>query len=186
MEEIDLYLEEAQAMMDKSVEHYHQALAKIRAGKATPNMLDGIMVEYYGASTPIQQVATISTPDARTLVVKPFESKIIPDIEKAIVNSQLGLNPQDDGLVIRLNIPPLTGERREALVKQVKAEAEKGKVSIRNARKDTNDMLKALMKEGASKDLVKDAEEEVQKLTNKYVVKIDELAAIKEKDILTI
>lgn len=186
MEEIEMYLEEANEMMDKSVRHCNQELTKIRAGKAMPNMLDGLMVEYYGAMTPINQVATVNTPDARTLSVKPFEKSIIGDIEKAIINSDLGLNPQNDGEQIRINIPPLTEERRLTLMKQVKAEAENGKISIRNARKETNDALKALIKEGVSEDAVKGAEMDVQKLTDEHVEKIDELVTAKEKDIMTI
>lgn len=186
MEEIEMYLEEAKELMDKSVKHCHQELMKIRAGKAMPNMLDGLMVEYYGAMTPINQVASVNTPDARTLAVKPFEKSIIADIEKAIINSDLGLNPQNDGEQIRINIPPLTEERRLNLMKQVKAEAENGKISIRNVRKDTNDSLKALIKEGVSEDAVKGAEGDVQKLTDQHVVQIDELVVAKEKDIMTI
>lgn len=186
MEEIEMYLEEAKELMDNSVKHCHQELTKIRAGKAMPNMLDGLMVEYYGAMTPINQVASVSTPDARTLSVKPFEKSIISEIERAIINSDLGLNPQNDGEQIRINIPPLTEERRINLMKQVKAEAENGKISIRNVRKDTNDSLKALVKEGVSEDAVKDAEGNVQKLTDQHVAKIDDLVVLKEKDIMTI
>ena len=186
MEEIEMFLEEAKEMMDKSVAHTQQELGKIRAGKAMPNMLDGLMVDYYGSPTPIQQVATVNTPDARTLSVKPWEKSMIAEIEKAIINSDLGLNPQNDGEQIRINIPPLTEERRTNLVKQAKAEAEKGKVSIRNARKDTNDSLKKLQKDGVSEDAIKDAEGEVQKITDAHVAKIDALVVDKEKDIMTI
>lgn len=186
MEEIEMYLEEANELMDNSVKHFKQELSKIRAGKAMPSMLDGLMVEYYGAMTPINQVASVSTPDARTLSIKPFEKSIIGEIEKAIINSDLGLNPQNDGEQIRINIPPLTEERRINLMKQVKAEAENGKISVRNVRKETNDSLKALIKEGVSEDAVKGAESDVQKLTDQHVVKIDELVVAKEKDIMTI
>lgn len=186
MEEIEMFLEEAKELMDKSVNHTQHELSKIRAGKAMPNMLDGLMVEYYGTPTPINQVASVTTPDARTLAVKPWEKGMIGEIEKAIINSDLGLNPQNDGEQIRINIPPLTEERRTNLVKQVKAEAENGKVSIRNVRKDTNDSLKKLLKEGAEEDAVKGAEEEVQKITDRHVAKIDELVVAKEKDIMTI
>lgn len=186
MEEIEMFLEEARELMDKSITHTHQELSKIRAGKAMPNMLDGLMVDYYGNSTPINQVATVNTPDARTLSVKPWEKAMISEIEKAIINSDLGLNPQNDGEQIRINIPPLTEERRAQLVKQVKSEAENGKVSVRNVRKDTNDSLKQLLKDGVSEDAVKDAEAEVQKLTDSHVTKIDELVVLKEKDIMTI
>lgn len=185
-EEIEMFLDEAKEQMDRSVNHTQQELVKIRAGKAMPTMLDGLMVDYYGASTPIAQVATINTPDARTLSVKPWEKSMIGEIEKAIINSDLGLNPQNDGEQIRINIPPLTEERRQTLVKQAKAEAENGKVSVRNVRKDINDSLKKLLKEGASEDAVKSAEDDVQKITDQHVAKIDELVVAKEKDIMTI
>lgn len=186
MEEINFYLDHAKEMMDKAVEHTMATLGKIRAGKAMPNMLDGLEVEYYGNPTPITQVASISTPDARTVVVKPWEKGIIPEIEKAIMNSDLGLNPQNDGDIVRLNIPPLTEERRLNLVKQAKSETENGKVSIRNVRKEVNDSLKKLLKDGASEDLIKDAEAEVQNITDKHTNRLDELFVKKEKDIMTI
>ncbi|UXP32905.1 ribosome recycling factor [Reichenbachiella agarivorans] len=186
MEEIEMFLEEAKELMDKSVNHCNHELSKIRAGKATPNMLDGLMVEYYGSPTPISQVATINTPDARTLSIKPWEKGVIANIERAIINSDLGLNPQNDGEQIRINIPPLTGDRRKDLVKQVKNEAENGKISIRNIRKDTNDSLRKLLKDGASEDSIKDAEASVQKMTDAHVLKIDDLVVLKEKDIMTI
>lgn len=186
MEEIEFYLEHAQESMDKSVSHTAVELGKIRAGKATPNMLDGLSVEYYGNPTPVNQVATINTPDARTISIKPWEKNMIAEIEKAIINSDLGLNPQNDGELIRINIPTLTEERRKTLVKQAKAEAESGKVSIRNVRKDTNDSLKKLLKDGASEDMIKSAEDEVQKITDAHVKKIDDILAQKEVDIMTI
>ncbi|MEP0368913.1 MAG: ribosome recycling factor [Cyclobacteriaceae bacterium] len=186
MEEINFYLDHAKEMMDKAVEHSMLALGKIRAGKAMPNMLDGLEVEYYGNPTPITQVASVSTPDARTVVVKPWEKGLIPEIEKAIMNSDLGLNPQNDGDIVRLNIPPLTEERRLNLVKQAKSETENGKVSVRNVRKEVNDSLKKLLKDGASEDLIKDAEAEVQNITDKHTNRLDELFVKKEKDIMTI
>lgn len=185
-EEIDFYLDHAREMMDKAIEHSNSSLAKIRAGKAMPNMLDGLEVEYYGNLTPMNQVASVTTPDARTLIVKPWEKGMIQEIEKAITNSDLGLNPQNDGDIVRLNIPPLTEERRLNLVKQAKSEVENGKISIRNVRKEVNDSLKKLLKDGASEDLIKDAEAEVQKLTDSHVAKIDDLFSLKEKDIMTI
>lgn len=185
-EEIKFYIEHAMEGMDKSVKHAAAELSKIRAGKAMPNMLDGLEVEYYGAMTPINQVASITAPDPRTLSIKPWEKSTIPFIEKAIINSDLGLNPQNDGELIRINIPALTEERREQLVKIAKHEAENGKVSIRNVRKDVNDSLKKLLKEGASEDLIHDAEGDVQKLTDQHVLQIDELLEAKEKDIMTI
>ena len=184
MEEIEIYLETAKEMMESAIAHTKDVFSKIRAGKAMPNMLDGVEVEYYGTMTPLNQVAGVTTPDARTLSVKPWEKTMLQEIERAIINSNLGFNPQNDGEQIRINIPPLTEERRLNLMKQVKAEAEKGKISIRNARKDTNDSLKKL--DGVSEDLVKNAEDEVQKLTDTYSGKIDSLVESKEKDIMTV
>jgi ribosome recycling factor len=186
MEELEFYIEEAKDHMEKSVSHVSHMLAKIRAGRALPSMLDGLMVEYYGNPTPINQVASVNTPDAKTLAIKPWEKTILGDIEKTIINSDLGLNPQNDGEIIRLNIPPLTEERRVDLVKQAKQEAEHGKISIRNVRKDANDHIKKLLKEHVSEDEVKKAEDRVQELTDKYVQKIDELLAQKEEDIMTV
>ncbi len=186
MEEIDFYLEHVQESMDKSVTHTVMELGKIRAGKANPNMMDGLSVDYYGNPTPLNQVATVNTPDARTISIKPWEKNMIQEIEKAIINSDLGFNPQNDGELIRINIPALTEERRITLVKQAKAEAENGKISIRNARKETNDSLKKLLKDGASEDEVKSAEDEVQKITDIHVKKIDDILAQKEVDIMTI
>jgi ribosome recycling factor len=186
MEEIQMYLDEAQDMMDKSLKHTGAEFSKIRAGKAMPSMLDGLTVEYYGADTPLSQVASVNTQDARTLVIKPFERKMITDIERAIINSDLGLTPSSDGEVIRLNIPALTEDRRRDLVKAVKNESEAGKVRIRNIRKDINEGLRKLLKDGASEDDVKRAEEKVQKRTDEYIAKIDVLMADKEKELMTI
>jgi ribosome recycling factor len=168
------------------VQHTNGELNKIRAGKAMPNMLDSIQVDYYGAPTPLNQVASVTAPDARTLMIRPFEKSVIAGIEKAIRDSDLGLNPQNDGENIRINIPALTEERRKQLVKQVKQEIENGKVSIRNVRKDTNNSLKDLQKEGASEDEVKRAEETVQKLTNDFTSKVDELYEKKEGELMTV
>ncbi|WP_020528407.1 ribosome recycling factor [Flexithrix dorotheae] len=186
MEDIDFYLEEAEESMSKAIEHTDHELSKIRAGKAMPSLVDGIMVEYYGSPTPLSQVASINTPDARTLTIKPWEKNLLSEIEKAIMNSDLGLNPQNDGEIIRLNIPVLTEERRIDLVKQAKHEAEHGKISIRNIRKDANDHIKKLLKEGVSEDAVKNAEMDVQEITDKFIKKIDDLFAKKEKDIMTV
>jgi ribosome recycling factor len=186
MEEVDFFLEHAVETMEKSLARLSQELTKIRAGKAMPNMLDALNVDYYGNSTPVHQVASITTPDARTLIIKPWEKAMIGEIEKAIINSDLGLNPQNDGEIVRINIPALTEERRMILVKQAKAAAENGKVSIRNIRKDTNEQLKKLLKEGASEDLIKDAEAKVQKHTDEHVKKIDGIFEVKEKDIMTL
>jgi len=186
MEEIEFYLENAEELMDKAIQHVNFAFGKIRAGKASPAMLDGLKVEYYGNLTPLNQVASINTPDARSILIKPWEKVLIHEIEKTIINSDLGLNPQSDGENIRLNIPPLSEERRIQLVKQAKHEAEVGRISVRNVRKDTNDHLRKLLKEHISEDAVKDAEDEVQKLTNQFITKIEELLEHKEKDIMTV
>ena len=186
MEELEFYLEEAKDHMEKSLHHVSHALAKIRAGRAMPSMLDGLMVEYYGNPTPINQVASINTPDAKTLAIKPWEKNMLAEIERTIINSDLGLNPQNDGEMIRLNIPPLTEERRKDLVKQSKHEAEHGRVSVRNVRKDANDHVKKLLKENVSEDEVKKAEAQIQELTDDYVKKIDELLAKKEEEIMTV
>ena len=186
MEEIELYLDEAQELMQKAVDHTASELLKIRAGKAMPNILDGILVQYYGAPTPLNQVSSVTTPDARTLAIKPFERNMIGEIEKAIINSDLGLAPQNNGEIIILTIPTLTEERRVTLVKQAKHECENGKISIRTVRKDTNESLRKLQKEGASEDEVKRAEDKVQKRTDQYSTKIDELLAKKEAEIMKV
>lgn len=186
MEDIEFYIEDAKENMDKAIKHVANTLTHIRAGRAMPTMLDGIFVDYYGNQTPIQQVASVTTPDARTLMIKPWEKNMVSEIEKSIINSDLGLNPQNDGEVIRLNIPPLTEERRKELVKQSKQEAEGGRISIRSARKEANENLKKLEKEGASEDDIKKAEQTIQDLTDKYVVKIDELLDKKEAEIMKV
>lgn len=185
-EEIELRLEEARDLMRKAVEHTTNELTKIRAGKAQPSMLDDVRVDYYGSPTPVQQVATVNTPDARSIVIRPFERKMLATIERAIINSDLGLTPQNDGEIIRLNLPPLTEERRQGLVKQAKAEIEQGKVSVRNIRKDANNHLTKLQKEGVSEDAVKRAQDQVQQMTDQYTTKLDELFSKKEKDIMTV
>lgn len=186
MEELEFYLEEAKDHMEKSIHHVSHALAKIRAGRAMPNMLDGLVVDYYGNPTPISQVASINTPDARSLAIKPWEKNMVAAIERAIINSDLGLNPQNDGEIVRLNIPPLTEERRKELVKQSKHEAEHGRISVRNVRKDTNEHLKKLLKEHVSEDAVKAAEATVQELTDEYIKIIEDLLAKKEEEIMTV
>ena len=186
MEEVNLILEDTEERMDKSIQFLISELKKIRAGKATPNMLESIMVEYYGAATPLIQVASITTPDSRTLFIKPWEKTIIQDIEKSIQNSDLGLTPQNDGDNVIINIPPLTEERRLNLVKQIKNEGEKGKISIRSVRKESNEYLKKLSKKGASEDAIRDAELEIQKITDSKIAKIDEIISHKENEITTI
>lgn len=179
-------LNDAKALMEKALDHADNELSKIRAGKASPAMLEGIMVDYYGNPTPLAQVGSVNTPDAKTIVVQPWEKNLLPAIEKAIKEANLGVNPQNDGVIIRINVPPLTEERRRELVKKVKAEAENAKVSVRNIRKDINDKLKKLKGEGVSDDEIKTGEGEVQKLTDGFIVKVDALSAEKEKDVMTV
>ena len=184
MDEIELYLEEAHELMGKGYTHVGHELAKIRAGKANPTMLDGIMVSYYGAMTPLNQVSSVTTPDARTIFIRPWEKGIIQEIERTIMNANLGLNPQNDGQQVIINVPMLTEERRKQLVKQASQECEHGKVSVRNVRKDINEQLRKI--KGVSEDDVKNAEDIVQKLTDDYIVKIDALMKKKEVEIMTI
>jgi len=179
-------LNDAKALMEKAIDHTDNELSKIRAGKASPAMLDGIVVDYYGTPTPLTQVGNVNTPDARTIVIQPWEKSLLNPIEKAIKDANLGVNPQNDGVIIRINVPPLTEERRRDLVKKVKAEVENGRVAIRNIRKDTNEKIKKLKSEGVSEDEIKTGEAEVQKLTDGYIVKVDKLAEAKEKDIMTV
>lgn len=186
MEEIDLILDMALDSMERAMKHTQIELSKIRAGKASSQMLDGIMVEYYGAPTPLSQVSSITTPDARSIAIKPFEKKIIGDIERAIINSNIGLNPSNDGDMIRLSIPPLTEERRRELVKRVKAEIEVAKVNVRKVRQESNDDLRKLKNEGVSEDAIKIGEEKVQTLTNKYIDKTEQMFASKEADIMNV
>ncbi|MDE6860512.1 MAG: ribosome recycling factor [Duncaniella sp.] len=180
------YLNPAEEKMEMAVAYLDEALAHIRAGKANPKILDPIRVSYYGTNVPVSQVANISVPDARTIVITPWEKPMFKEIEKAIINSELGITPENNGEVIRISIPPLTEERRRNLVKQSKAEAETAKVSVRNARRDAIDGLKKAVKQGMSEDISKDAENDVQKLHDKYLKKIDDLFAAKEKEILTV
>lgn len=186
MEEIQLILDDTKERMDKSVQFLIAELKKIRAGKASPSMLDGILVEYYGTPTPLVQVASITSPDSRTLFIKPWEKTIIPDIEKAIMNSQLGLSPQNEGENIIINIPALTEERRMILAKQIKSEGEKGKISIRSVRKESNEYIKKLSNKGVSEDSIKEGENEVQKITDQKINRIDEIVKNKEEEIKTI
>jgi len=185
-EEVKMALDEAKDSMNKSIAHLEDELRKIRAGKAHPSMLDSVMVEYYGSMTPLSQVSNVNTPDARTLSIQPWEKALLDPISTAITNANLGLNPQSNGENILINVPALTEERRKDLVKRAKAEAEHAKVSIRNVRKDANDFIKAAGKDGLSEDAVKSAEDDVQKLTDAYSKKTDEILAVKEKDILTV
>ncbi len=183
---ISLQLEDSAEQMQKALAHAESELTKIRAGKAMPSMLDGIYVDYYGTATPLSQVSNVNTPDARTLTIQPWEKNLLATIEKAILDANIGLTPQNDGSIIRLNIPPLTEERRRDLVRKVKEEAEKGRVAVRNIRKDANDVIKKLKNDGVSEDEIKAGEAEVQKLTDKYIADVDKLAEAKERDIMTV
>jgi ribosome recycling factor len=177
---------DAKAAMDRAIEHADGELNKIRAGKASPSMLDDVYVDYYGTATPLSQVGTVNTPDARTIVVQPWEKSLLTAIEKAIMEANLGVNPQNDGVIIRINVPPLTEERRRDLAKKAKGEAENGKIAIRNVRKDANEKIRKLKADGVSEDEMKTGEAEIQKLTDAYIVKIDQLSDAKEKDIMTV
>jgi len=184
--EVKDYLNPAEEKMEMAVAYLDETLARIRAGKANPKILDGIKVDYYGSPAPISNVANVAVPDARTITITPWEKQMFREIEKAIINSELGITPENNGEVIRIAIPPLTEERRRALVKQSKAEAENAKVSVRNARRDAIDGLKKAIKQGMPEDVEKDAEASVQKLHDRFLKKIDDLFAAKEKEILTV
>ena len=186
MAEVKVYLDAAEEKMQMAVEFLDDALAHIRAGKANPRILDAVRVEYYGSIVPISNVATITTPDARTITILPWEKSMFKEIEKAIINSEVGIMPENNGEIIRLGMPPLTEERRKALVKQAKQEAENAKVSIRNARRDAIESLKKAIKEGLPEDVETDGEANVQKLHDKFVKKVDDMFAAKEKEILTV
>ncbi len=183
---VELLLEDTRTNMEKSIRHLESELMKIRAGKANPHMLDGIIINYYGVQTPLNQVSNIGTPDPRTLAIQPWDRSMIETIEKAIMQANIGLNPANNGEVIRINVPPLTEERRRDLVKQVRIECENTRVGVRSTRRDSNEELKILKKDGLSEDEEKKAQEEVQKLTDDYTEKIDKIFAAKEKDIMTV
>lgn len=185
-EEAKFCVEMAQEKMDKAIRHLEDELIHVRAGKATPAILDGITVDYYGAITPLAQVSNIGTPDAKTIVVQPWEKPMLKIIEKAIIDANIGLTPMNNGELIRLNIPPLTEERRRNLVKQVKTLGENTKVSVRNARRDANEELKKLLKNGLPEDVEKESFEEVQAMTDEYIRKTDVVVAGKEKEIMTV
>ena len=180
------YIAPAEEKMEMAVAYLDESLARIRAGKANPKILDAVRVEYYGSMVPVSNVANVSVPDARTIASTPWEKALFKAIEKAIINSEVGITPENNGEVIRLCIPPLTEDRRKALVKQCKAEAENAKVSVRNARRDAIDGLKKAIKQGMPEDVEKDSEANVQKIHDKYLRKIDDLFAAKEKEILTV
>ena len=186
MEEINLILEDSKQAMEKSIIHLNLELGKIRAGRANPSMLDSVKVDYYGSLTPLSQIANISTLDSRTLTIQPWEKAMLEEITKTIMNSNLGLNPQNNGEVILISVPVLTEERRIDLVKRSKAEGEQAKISIRSQRKDANEMVRNLKEEGLSEDEIKTSEEEIQKLTDLFTRKVDELVDLKEADIMKV
>ncbi len=181
-----MILTETEDSMKASIDHLNNELSKVRAGRATPSMLEGVLVDYYGSPTPLSQVGNVTTLDARTLTVQPWEKAMLNEIAKGIMNANLGLNPQNNGEIIIIAIPVLTEERRKDLVKKAKGEGEHAKVSIRSKRKDAIDFLRTMKNDGVSEDIIKDSEEKVQKLTDKYNVKVDELIAAKEIDILKV
>jgi ribosome recycling factor len=180
------HVQAATDKMEGAIAHLDEQLAHIRAGKANAKILDGVRVSYYGSLTPLTSVASVTTPDAKTIIITPWEKQLIKDIEKAIINSEVGITPENNGEVIRLGIPPLTEERRRTLAKQSKQEAENAKISVRNARRDAIEALKKSIKEGLPEDMEKDAEAEVQKIHDRFIKKVDELYAAKEKEIMTV
>lgn len=185
-EEVKLYMDEAKQLMQNAIAHLESELAKVRAGKANPKILNDVLVDYYGSPTPLSQVANITVPDPRTIAVQPWEKTMLAPIQKAIMNANLGFNPDNNGEIVRINVPPLTEERRKELVKQTRGIGENAKVSIRNARRDAIDEFKKMVKTGLPEDEAKDAEAEVQKMTDNYNKKVDDILAVKEKDIMTI
>jgi ribosome recycling factor len=186
MEEIEFILDEAKESMNGSIAHLEKAFLNIRAGKASPQMLGSVFVDYYGSQTPLSQVANMNVPDARTITIQPFEKSMLQPIEKAIMVANIGFNPMNNGDVIIISVPPLTEERRRDLAKQAKTEAEDAKIGVRNCRKDANTDIKKLEKEGTSEDACKSAEDDIQNLTNAYIKKIDELLVAKEAEIMKV
>jgi ribosome recycling factor len=184
--ELDKIASDTKTAMSKALDHLEAELVKIRAGKANPNMLDGIMADYYGNPTPINQIANISALDARTISVQPWEKNMLQPIERAIIMANIGINPQNDGNVIRLFLPPLTEERRKELVKKCNAEGEQAKIAMRNIRRDGIEAIKKLQKEGLSEDISKDAEKEAQDITDKYISLIEKHLEAKEKEIMAV
>lgn len=185
-EDVSLAIEIAEDAMKKAINHLETELAKIRAGKANPQIVDGIMVDYYGSPTPLNQIGNISVLDARTLTIQPWEKNMLQPIERAIINSNIGINPQNDGNIIRLFLPPLTEERRKELVKRCQSEGEHSKVAVRNTRRDAIEAIKKAQKNGFSEDAAKDAEEEVQQITNRFISLIDKHLEKKEKEIMAV
>jgi ribosome recycling factor len=185
-DELNIIKDQAEEAMDKAIEHLESELIKVRAGKANPNLVDGLVVDYYGTPTPISQVGNITVADARTLAIQPWERNMLQPIERAIIAANIGITPQNDGMIIRLFMPPLTEERRKELVKRAQGEGEHSKVAIRNIRRDAIEKIKKLQKNGLSEDVCKDGEKNVQDLTDKYISLVDKHLASKEKEIMTV
>ncbi|UTW67533.1 ribosome recycling factor [bacterium SCSIO 12643] len=185
-EELEMIFDMAKEQMEASMDHLKRELLKIRTGRANPVMLSSVMVEYYGSKTPLSQVSNVTTPDAHTLMIQPFEKSLLQEIEKSIINSNLGLNPQNNGEMVIINVPMLTEDRRRDLAKQAKAEGEHAKVSVRNARHDAMHEVKKLKDNHLSEDAARDAEDEIQKDTNSYSKKVDDLVAEKEAEIMKV
>lgn len=185
-DELNIIQELAQESMEKAISHLETELVKVRAGKANPNLVDGIVVDYYGTPTPINQVGNISVADARTLTIQPWEKNMLQPIERAIIAANIGINPQNDGIMIRLFMPPLTEERRKDLVKRSHGEGEQSKVAIRSIRRDAMEQIKKLQKNGLSEDVCKDGEKNVQEMTDRYITLVDKHLAAKEKEIMTV
>ncbi len=186
VEDVSLVMDVCEDSMKKAVSHLESELVKIRAGRANPQMLDGIVVDYYGNPTPINQVGNISVVDARTITIQPWEKNMLQPIERSIIAANIGITPQNDGTIIRLFLPPLTEERRKELVKRVNAEGEQSKVAIRSIRRDAIEDIKKLQKNGLSEDAVKDAEKEIQQVTDKFIALVDQRLATKEKEIMAV
>ncbi len=185
-EESEFVIDETTEAMENAIVHLEREFQKIRAGKASPDILDGVKIDYYGVMTPLHQAANINTPDPRQIIVQPFDKSTLPIMEKAIMAANLGFNPMNNGEVLRIQVPPLTEERRRALVKQAKNEAENTKISIRNIRRSANDDAKQLKKDGIPEDEVKKLEDDIQQLTDKFIKKVDDLSDIKEKDMMAV
>jgi ribosome recycling factor len=185
-DELNSIKDQASDNMDKAISHLEAELVKVRAGKANPNLVDGIVVDYYGTPTPISQVGNISVADARTLTIQPWEKNMLQPIERAIIAANIGITPQNDGNMIRLFMPPLTEERRKELVKRSHNEGEQSKVAIRNIRRDAMEQVKKLQKNGLSEDVCKDAEKNIQEMTDRYIALVDKHLAAKEKEIMTV
>ncbi|TSA26232.1 MAG: ribosome recycling factor [Bacteroidetes bacterium] len=185
-EEIEFALEEAREGMQLTITHLEKEFQKIRAGKASPMMLEGVKIDYYGVMTPIEQTANISTPDARQIIVQPWDKSVLGVIEKAIMGANLGFNPKNEGEILRIIVPPLTEERRRDLVKKAKIEAENARISVRNIRRLANDTAKQMKKDGTPEDEVTRLESEIQKLTDEHISQVDKLLETKEKDIMTV